>query len=71
MNSENIPSSYSQCIVITEPIFSCTKFQLNLAITDIMGPIKFIYNTVGTQFNDPEGIGDFWLLNPSVVKSNF
>ena len=27
-------------------------------------------NTVGTRFNDLEGTGEFWSLNPSVVKSN-
>ena len=26
--------------------------------------------TVGTRFNDLEGTGEFWSLNPSVVKSN-
>ena len=28
-------------------------------------------NTVGTRFNDLEGTGEFWSLNPNVVKSNF
>ena len=27
-------------------------------------------NTVGTRFNDLEATGDFWSLNPNVVKSN-
>ena len=28
-------------------------------------------HAVGTRFNDLEGTGEFWLLNPNVVKSNF
>ena len=28
-------------------------------------------HTVGTRFNNPEGTGDFWSLNPNVVNENF